>query len=99
MIDEDQSTSTARCGHAAWRSPCGRGGQSLDSGQVIAGLREAVGGHGITVGGEFLDVAVGLHFHGRAAVAEVPGLAAVGGAEGAHLEGDRVAGMDVCVGA
>src|SRR5262245_35531905 len=68
--------------------------RSFHADDVMPRLLEAVRRHCVAVFSKRLDVAVRAHFHGRAAVAEVPQLVAVRGAEGADLERHRIARLD-----
>src|SRR4051812_5852777 len=62
----------------------------LDADEVRAGLPVTVRRDGVAVARVLIYVPVRLDGHGSAAVAEVPGLLAVGRAERPHLESHRV---------
>src|SRR4051794_12814234 len=77
---------------------------ALHADEVVSWLLEPVDRAGVAVLCQLDDIAVALHHHLRAAVAEIPRLLAVGCAEGADeerhgiachdAEGRRVGGMD-----
>ena len=68
---------------------------AFNFGYIMAGSFITMSGIGIAVWIVYLNIAIRLHVYFRAAVAEIPDLLAVRGAERTHLEGDCVAGLDV----
>lgn len=67
---------------------------SFDTYQVVSGLGKAMDGAGVALLGQRHHVAVALHGHFRAAVAEVPCLLAVGRTKGPHQERHRIPRFD-----
>src|SRR5947209_7342340 len=67
---------------------------SFDTYQIVSRLRKAMDSAGVTLLRQRHHVAVTLHNHFRAAIAEVPRLLAVGRAEGPYQERHRIPRLD-----